>query len=58
MLLASRTSLSDGETSRVMLQLLIGAVRNSVDLSRQGGPIVQNSGSLKLEHDYTADATA
>lgn len=57
MLLASRASLSDSETSRVMLQLLIGSVRDFVDLSHQGGPIAQNSGSLKLEHDYTVDAT-
>ncbi|KAK8859550.1 hypothetical protein PGQ11_010284 [Apiospora arundinis] len=57
MLLSSRTSLSDGETSRVMLQLLIGSVRDCIDLSHQNRAIVQSSGSLKLEHDYTVDAT-
>ncbi|KAK6858573.1 hypothetical protein PG995_005137 [Apiospora arundinis] len=57
MLLASRTSLSDGETSRVMLQLLIGSVRDFVDLSHQERTIIQSSDSLKLEHAYTMDAT-
>ena len=57
MLLASRTSLSDGETSRVMLQLLIGSVRDFVDLSHQERTIIQSNGSLKLEHAYTMDAT-
>ncbi|KAK8120480.1 hypothetical protein PG999_004600 [Apiospora kogelbergensis] len=57
MLLASRTSLSDGETSRVMLQLLIGSVRDFVNLSHQERTIIQSSDSLKLEHAYTMDAT-
>ncbi|KAK8013424.1 hypothetical protein PG991_009017 [Apiospora marii] len=57
MLLASRTSLPDGETSRVMLQLLIGSVRDFVDLSRQERTIIQSSDSLKLENAYMMDAT-
>ncbi|KAK7927927.1 hypothetical protein PG985_004925 [Apiospora marii] len=57
MLLASCTGLSDGETSRVMLQLLIGSIRDFVGRCPQGGPIAQKSGPLKLEHDYMVDAT-